>query len=211
MPATEPTVSASSFAGFLTRLAAPAAKSADIWNDDDLGDDIVTLSYEQALSTHARVRPPSPPILQDTGLPDISPLDTNLRDSCQAAPASVPATAAAGSASRLPPLEESRKSSSVTIRLSHAECEQLRKRAAAAGLTVSAYLRSCIFEVEALRSQVKDTLAQLRSEVVEETVPQKAKAEPARAAVPVQRWHVFSRLRWLFFPRWAANQRVAHA
>jgi hypothetical protein len=65
--------------------------------------------------------------------------------------------------------------------------------------------------VEALRSQVKDTLAQLRSEVVEETVPQKAKAEPARAAAPVQRWQVFSRLRWLFFPRWAANRRVAHA
>ena len=57
---------------------------------------------------------------------------------------------------------EERKNASVTVRLTHAENEQLRQRAAEADLTVSAYLRSCAFEVESLRSQVKQTLAELR-------------------------------------------------
>jgi hypothetical protein len=55
------------------------------------------------------------------------------------------------------------KCASITIRLSRTECAQLRKRAAEAGLTVSAYLRSCTFEVESLRGLVKDTMAQLRA------------------------------------------------
>jgi hypothetical protein len=55
------------------------------------------------------------------------------------------------------------KSASITIRLSKVECTQLRIRAAEAGLTVSAYLRSCTFETESLRALVKDTLAQLRT------------------------------------------------
>ena len=65
----------------------------------------------------------------------------------------------------IPPLALDRnlKSASITIRMSNAECAQLRKRAAEAGLTVSAYLRSCTFEAESLRALVKDTLAQLRA------------------------------------------------
>ena len=55
------------------------------------------------------------------------------------------------------------RTASITIRLSEAECAQLRQRAAESGLTVSAYLRSCTLEVESLRAQVKDTLAQLRA------------------------------------------------
>jgi hypothetical protein len=47
--------------------------------------------------------------------------------------------------------------------MSQAECAQLHSRAAEAGLTVSAYLRSCTFEAESLRAMVKDTMAQLRS------------------------------------------------
>jgi hypothetical protein len=62
-----------------------------------------------------------------------------------------------------PPTECNLKCASVTVRLSQAECAQLRKRAAEAGLTVSAYLRSCTFEAESLRAMVKDTLARLRS------------------------------------------------
>jgi hypothetical protein len=38
----------------------------------------------------------------------------------------------------------------------------LRQRAAEAGLTISAYLRSCAFEVETLRAQVKQTIAEMR-------------------------------------------------
>ena len=51
----------------------------------------------------------------------------------------------------------------LTLRLSHAEAAQLHERAAEAGLTVSAYLRSCVFEAEALRTQVREALALFRS------------------------------------------------
>ena len=47
--------------------------------------------------------------------------------------------------------------------MSKAECAQLHRRAAEAGLTVSAYLRSCTFEAESLRAMVKEAMAQLRS------------------------------------------------
>jgi hypothetical protein len=50
----------------------------------------------------------------------------------------------------------------VTVRLSKAECASLHQRAAEAGLTVSAYLRSCTIEAEALRAEVKTALAELR-------------------------------------------------
>jgi hypothetical protein len=56
-----------------------------------------------------------------------------------------------------------RKSASITIRMSRAECAQLRKRAAAASLSVSAYMRSCILEAETLRAQVRQALAELRA------------------------------------------------
>lgn len=55
-----------------------------------------------------------------------------------------------------------RRSASVTIRLGEEENAQLKQRAAEAGLTISAYLRSCLLEVEALRTQVKQVLAELR-------------------------------------------------
>jgi hypothetical protein len=97
-------------------------------------------------------------------------------------------------------IEGSKKCASITIRLSKTECDQLRKRAAQAGLTVSAYLRSCTFEAEALRAQVKDVLAELR---------QAAPAEEER------RPHVARRswLGWILrlMPRWNAQQRVARA
>ncbi len=56
----------------------------------------------------------------------------------------------------------SRKSASVTVRLTSAEDERLRQRAVEAGMTISAYLRSCAFEVETLRAQVKQTIAEMR-------------------------------------------------
>ena len=61
---------------------------------------------------------------------------------------------------------ETLKRASITIRLSTSECARLRARAAESGMTISAYLRSCTLEVESLRAQVKDTLAQLRSGAV---------------------------------------------
>jgi hypothetical protein len=55
------------------------------------------------------------------------------------------------------------KTSVITLRLSQAESAQLHERAAEACLTVSAYVRSCVFEAEDLRAQVKEALSQFRS------------------------------------------------
>ncbi|HEY6488917.1 MAG: hypothetical protein WCC26_07455 [Terracidiphilus sp.] len=183
-PAASP---ASTFAGFLARFAAPPIQPVDRWNDDALADDIATLSYEQALRTHARNRPPcpsSPPQETEPG----SRLHTPAAISAQSETAAGPAFSSSS-------LDENRRSSSVTIRLSHTEYEQLRTRAADAGLTVSAYLRSCIFEVETLRAQVKDTLAQLRSTPAQ--VPQRR-----NDSTP-------SSHRWRFFAPWSARRRTA--
>jgi predicted DNA binding CopG/RHH family protein len=97
--------------------------------------------------------------------------------------------------------ERNLKDASITIRMSKAECAQLHRRAAEAGLTISAYLRSCTFEAESLRAMVKDTLAQLSSVT--------AQAKPADSAPSRFR----SLLRWLarLFTPWHGSQRVASA
>jgi hypothetical protein len=77
-------------------------------------------------------------------------------------------------------LDRNLKSASITVRLSKSECEQLRQRAEEAGLTVSAYMRSCTFEAETLRALVKDTLARLRSESGKENAPAAAKTRKWR-------------------------------
>ena len=111
-PAGPSTPEPSSFAGFLSALAAPEQSSRNTqWNADAI------------------------------------------------APASIAATQA-----QCPdPAAGEPKSASITIRMSQAECAQLKQRAAQAGMTISAYLRSCTFEAEALRGQVKEALAQLHA------------------------------------------------
>jgi hypothetical protein len=54
------------------------------------------------------------------------------------------------------------RSVSVTVRLSKAECSRLHERAAEAGVTVSAYMRSCAFKAEAPRAQVKEAPIELK-------------------------------------------------
>jgi hypothetical protein len=101
--------------------------------------------------------------------------------------------------------ERNLKDSSITIRMSKAECAQLHRRAAEAGLTVSAYLRSCTFEAESLRAMVKDTLAQLRSVTTQQAKPTDA-APPLRSRFrKLAAW-----LRNLLTP-WHGSQRVARA
>jgi hypothetical protein len=175
-----------SFASLLASLAAqekPEENTLPAWNDDGLADDVATLSYERALRAHARYRPAAP---------DSRPLATRASQpgeessrfepaAGQKAPGRTTATDGGGNdmrrQKREPPSEERNlKLASVTIRISQAECEQLRMRAAEAGLTVSAYLRSCVFEVEALRAQVKEALAQMRPPAYAE-MP----SEPARS------------------------------
>jgi len=65
--ASSPSPTSPSFAGLLAALASPAQttgdfrgkpssirrKSTSAWNDDDLADDVATLSYESALKVHS--------------------------------------------------------------------------------------------------------------------------------------------------------------
>ena len=146
----EPVSNSSSFASLLASLAAPARTSSPAW-EDDLAGDVATLSYESALRAHARYKPSPEP-----GFVPESP-----------APAQ---NSAAASAPALP-----LKCASITIRMSAEECAQLRRRAAEAGMTVSAYLRSCTFEAESLRAQVREVVAELRA----------AASAPAPPAQPV--------------------------
>ncbi len=181
-PAPSPT--SSSFESLLAALASAAQSPKDLnnkpspsekhsapaWDDDSLAPDVATLSYESALKAHARYRPTDTSLTQ---LPD--PVPFCLEEAAAATqqpepriPVRPEPRAAANPKpkfNRFSPLPAERdlKDASITIRMSKAECVQLHRRAAEAGLTVSAYLRSCTFEAESLRAMVKDTMAQLRS------------------------------------------------
>lgn len=151
--ASGPSFTDASFAGLLASVAAPQEREAP-WNDDQLADDIASISYEQALRAHSRVRP-----RPADAEPFLQPGEHQTKSDPSAA-------------------DKPLKTSSITIRLSETECAQLRRRAAEAGMTVSAYLRSCTLEVESLRAQVKHTLAELRSTAVKPEVPQMEIREP---------------------------------
>ena len=167
------------------RLSSLGWKSASDWNDDDAREDVATLSYERALRTHSRYRAAD---LGDGSLTNPSrPVDSyELAPEELRSPKAVPAAPLANrgvtsdcevkfnqgssatdnrEANCRPStlFERNLKNASITIRMSKEECAQLHKRAAEAGLTVSAYLRSCTFEAESLRALVKDTMAQLKS------------------------------------------------
>ena len=102
------------------------------------------------------------------------------------------------------------KRASITIRLSKVECEQLHKRATEAGLTVSAYLRSCTFEAEALRAQVKQVLADLRkSTATQQKLVPVVETRSENRKIPFFRAGFDRLLR--FLPRWHAGQRIARA
>lgn len=167
---TQPSPTSSNFAGLLAALASPqpaAQEDESLWTTSDLGEDVATLSYERALRTHARYRPPEgragreidrgdrlsmPPASFEVD----SGTDTAIETDAAGARPSLPASAAT---------DRDLRSASVTIRMSKAECARLRERAAEAGLTISAYLRSCALEAETLRAEVKKTLAELKTAV----------------------------------------------
>jgi hypothetical protein len=60
-------------------------------------------------------------------------------------------------------LQLGQRRSILSIRLSECESDQLRSRAAECGLSVSAYMRSCVLDAEDLRAQVKQALAEMRA------------------------------------------------
>lgn len=140
---------------------------SDGWDDSALEDDVTTISYEQALSSARRSRMPKD--AARSLVPDESQtgevLSTQVRKT------------------RCYP-EKKHKGASITIRVTAEEHAQLHERAAAAQVSVSAYLRSCIFEAEALRAEVKEALAQIQ------TVPA-APNSPNLDATSCRRWRFF--------------------
>jgi hypothetical protein len=156
--ASESAITASSFAGLLASLAAPPPPAGPEWNDDQLADDVATFSYEQALKTHGRYQVPS--LDQGPPAPGSESVPSRPERGTSASP------------------DRSLKRASITIRLSEPECAQIHRRAAEAGLTVSAYLRSCTLEVESLRTQVKEALAQLREPAPVPALPPPARPRP---------------------------------
>ncbi len=170
--ATKPPVN---FASLLASLTAPAPQSPGLWDDSALADDISTISYEQALRTHSRVHNPDPAA---TPAP-FAPENLSIWEDTESSTSPV-----------------NRKAASVTIRLGKAELAQLHQRAAAAGLTVSAYLRSCIFEAEKLRAEVKQALSQMRAlEVADPHISGRQESTGWRAR---------------FFQHWSRPSRTAH-
>ena len=140
------TDSSRSFAGFLadfaaTKLAGPLEADSDSGLEEDF-----SLSYEHALRGQSSLPTKSALISLDSTLAEAS-------SSCHR-PDQVP--------EKVVSRNSGKRTASVTIRLSLPESEQLHLRAYEAGLTVSAYLRSCAFEVESLRAEVKATVAKLR-------------------------------------------------
>jgi len=118
---------------------------SDGWDDSALEDDVTTISYEQALRSARRSRMPqevSDPVPSDDGqtgkVLGTSPHKTRSHP------------------------EKKHKGASITIRVTSEEHSQLHERAAAAQVSVSAYLRSCIFEAEALRAEVKEALEKIQ-------------------------------------------------
>jgi hypothetical protein len=163
---------ASSFAGLMASFATPQKPSEPLWSDDQLADDVATFSYEQALRARARYRSQFPPPPLDSA-GSFEPASTQL---AAAAENPLPETSRGESV----PRNRTLKRASITIRLSEAESAQLHRRAAEAGLTVSAYLRSCTLEVESLRAQVKETLAQLRNATSSPPLPSSRSAKASR-------------------------------
>ena len=205
--AAPPSPTSTSFASLLAALAAPAPKPAPAWSEDELSDDVATLSYERALRAHARYKPPQTGdwLRQPAAYEPIPVQDAPPAPAAAVAPKPASPTAdwhaeAECQSVLFRGLDQDKKCASITIRLSQAECVQLRRRAAEAGLTVSAYLRSCTFEAEALRRQVKDTLIELRKATAVQKQP-----SPLGAPHPWLAW-----LRKLV-PLASQAQRVARA
>lgn len=146
----QPSANRTSFAGMLAAFSG-AQKEAP-WDLTALADDVATISYEQALRTHRRARAEEP-----------------LERSIEPMPA-VPATSTETT--------KAHKTASITFRLTAEEHALLQTRATEAGLSTSAYLRSCVFEAESLRAQVKEALLHMQSASPPTTPPAAAKAAP---------------------------------
>lgn len=159
----QPSPGSSSFAGLLALITASRNMDHDapVQSGFDRGDDIATISYESALRAHARYRPENRDEWEK--LPSPSDPANNARKESATTSADGHAAALRTNCASQTLVDGDLRRASVTIRLSEAELHRLRQRAGEAGMTISAYLRSCTFEVETLRAQVKEVLTRLRT------------------------------------------------
>jgi hypothetical protein len=143
-----------SFATFLARLAELPDWDSNVNPSEhsepetdalsDLGvseDDLAALSYEHALRAQSRVQKRA--------------AQKSPKRAVKRALATQPSTTAIQ-------IADSRRCRS-TIRFTVAENELLHARAAESDLAVSAYIRSCVLEVESLRAQVRQMMGEMRS------------------------------------------------
>jgi len=69
------------------------------------------------------------------------------------------------------------RTSTISVRLNEAEFSTLRLRATESGISVSAYMRSCVLEAEQLRAQVKQALSVMRAAAFAEPLAETPYAE----------------------------------
>ena len=209
-----------SFAGLLASALAPPdsgkAVPADAWADDGLEDDIAAISRDGVVRSRAGSEPAAPgrasgpqPLSGPAAgagrkppLPERDPDWKKPRTTSRQEQLTIVEAADTRPASTAKVLMRS----SITIRMSHAECAQLRARAAESGLTVSAYLRSCTLEVEQLRAQVKKVLAQMRA--ASSSVATSVAPAASQKAPPVEKPSLYGRLSQLWPKRPAAADKV---
>lgn len=160
-----------SFAAFLAKLAEQPASEATHEPDDVLeigepADEVAALSYEHALRAPVKKQVESVPL----SAPDAAPATGKTTISLVAT--------------------EKRKIRT-SICLAPWENALLRQRAEENSLSISAYVRACIFEVEALRAQVKQRMAQVHATSVTMEFPPPKPAIEAAAEQPVPIQPVF--------------------
>jgi hypothetical protein len=186
-PSAAPSAKFPNFAGILADFTA-SGKKPPAGDLDFLEEDVACLSYEPALRNRARFKPQPPS--SETGPNSAAVVPRSPRVVSTEADINAGLNPRAPTDTAPSPRQSGRRCSSVTVRFSAPESDQLHLRAAEAGLTVSAYLRSCAFEVESLRAEVKSALAQLRPEGAPTEITPEA-ATPVRR----RRWlHLFTRL-----------------
>ena len=184
-----PQNSSTSFAGLLSALtkakvqfAEQASKSSDISSSsslfptDNLQDDVATLTYDRALHSHAKYRSDEQVCSSARSRAVTTASNSSSQPGSGLEAVARQERSESFCAPDVRPECSKNKSASITFRMSQAEFTQLQHRASEANLSVSAYLRSCTFEAETLRAQVKQALAELRN--------QHAPAPPSGAANP---------------------------
>ena len=142
---------AHTFAGLIADFAVPEKKFPPAREPLPLEEDVATISYEQVLRSRNRA------LAEPSETTSLAPAQAASQEPQASLLLSPSATAGK-------PSPRATRSSSVTIRLSAQENQQMHLMAAEAGMTISDYLRSCVFEVESLRAQVKAALARLNAE-----------------------------------------------